>query len=231
MKKNRIFLIRHGQASWGKRNYDVLSPQGIQQANVLGTYIKSWPKHSVLATSGTLKRHRDTATNCLQSMGFHPQCEENPAWTEFDFKNIIGCYKPIYRMHSVMVADLMFRTKPKQRFKLIFDQAIKNWVDGIENKHYTETWIEFKQRVLNALNELKNHKGDEDIFIFTSGGVISAIVCDMLGLDDSQWPTMTERFANTSITQLLLENKQLSLISINEHAHLRGQHQHLLSFH
>ncbi len=34
-----IYLIRHGQASFGAANYDVLSNVGVQQAEHLGTYL------------------------------------------------------------------------------------------------------------------------------------------------------------------------------------------------
>jgi len=34
-----IYMIRHGQASFGQRNYDVLSPTGILQARVLAGYL------------------------------------------------------------------------------------------------------------------------------------------------------------------------------------------------
>lgn len=34
-----IYLIRHGQASFGAENYDVLSPLGYRQSEALGDYL------------------------------------------------------------------------------------------------------------------------------------------------------------------------------------------------
>ena len=34
-----IYLIRHGQASFGADDYDVLSPLGVRQAEVLGDHL------------------------------------------------------------------------------------------------------------------------------------------------------------------------------------------------
>ncbi|EPM78754.1 hypothetical protein A249_34210, partial [Pseudomonas syringae pv. actinidiae ICMP 18804] len=34
-----IYLIRHGQASFGADDYDVLSPVGIRQSRVLGAHL------------------------------------------------------------------------------------------------------------------------------------------------------------------------------------------------
>lgn len=33
---SQILLVRHGQASWGSADYDVLSPLGEKQSAVLG---------------------------------------------------------------------------------------------------------------------------------------------------------------------------------------------------
>ena len=35
-----IYLVRHGQASFGKSNYDELSQNGEAQATLLGRYFK-----------------------------------------------------------------------------------------------------------------------------------------------------------------------------------------------
>ncbi|WP_164030788.1 histidine phosphatase family protein, partial [Serratia marcescens] len=36
-----IYLIRHGQASFGADDYDVLSPTGIRQAEILGDHLRN----------------------------------------------------------------------------------------------------------------------------------------------------------------------------------------------
>ncbi len=34
-----IYLVRHGQASFGKENYDQLSPRGWEQGKILGRWL------------------------------------------------------------------------------------------------------------------------------------------------------------------------------------------------
>ena len=34
-----IYLVRHGQASFGKENYDQLSPRGWEQGRILGRWL------------------------------------------------------------------------------------------------------------------------------------------------------------------------------------------------
>ncbi|HMY70015.1 MAG TPA: phosphoglycerate mutase family protein, partial [Leptospiraceae bacterium] len=56
-----IFLIRHGQASFGEENYDRLSEKGRLQAELLSEYLrKNFPEPD-LVCMGSLKRHEETA--------------------------------------------------------------------------------------------------------------------------------------------------------------------------
>jgi len=57
-----IYLIRHGQASVGTDNYDVLSKTGEAQANVLGQHLANTHIEFDAVYSGALKRQIDTAT-------------------------------------------------------------------------------------------------------------------------------------------------------------------------
>jgi len=60
-----IYLLRHGQASFGSANYDQLSPTGHAQAQALGAALRTrgvTPDHVVC---GTMQRHVDTAKGAL----------------------------------------------------------------------------------------------------------------------------------------------------------------------
>ena len=39
-KTSKLYLVRHGQASFGEKNYDNLSPKGIKQSISLGKRLK-----------------------------------------------------------------------------------------------------------------------------------------------------------------------------------------------
>ena len=54
-----IYLIRHGQASFGNADYDKLSALGIKQSEILGQHwqLKSMPSSSY---SGDFLRHGQT---------------------------------------------------------------------------------------------------------------------------------------------------------------------------
>ena len=85
-----VYLVRHGQASFGAADYDRLSERGEQQARVLGSALAHLsPRIGVLASGGML-RHRQTAQACLQAMGHPAEWQVDAGWNEFDHVAVIG---------------------------------------------------------------------------------------------------------------------------------------------
>ncbi|MDP2256404.1 MAG: histidine phosphatase family protein [Polaromonas sp.] len=64
-----LYLVRHGQASFGADDYDLLSPLGQQQAVRLGEYFKYKGLTFEAALTGTLTRQRQTLAGICQGMG------------------------------------------------------------------------------------------------------------------------------------------------------------------
>lgn len=59
-----LLLIRHGQASLGAADYDVLSPLGVIQARRLGDHLAGMVRPDLIVT-GPRVRQRDTATHMI----------------------------------------------------------------------------------------------------------------------------------------------------------------------
>lgn len=55
-----IYLIRHGQASFGADDYDVLSPTGIRQAEILGRHLAELGISFDRCLAGDLRRQQHT---------------------------------------------------------------------------------------------------------------------------------------------------------------------------
>ncbi len=60
-----IYLIRHGQASFGADDYDMLSPLGVRQAQVVGQHLVDLDLRFDRCISGDLLRQQDTARHAL----------------------------------------------------------------------------------------------------------------------------------------------------------------------
>ena len=67
-----IYLIRHGQASFGTDNYDQLSAVGREQSAILGSYFADLrePIHGIY--TGTLERQRETAQLVAAALAPNP---------------------------------------------------------------------------------------------------------------------------------------------------------------
>ncbi len=68
-----LYLVRHGQASFGADDYDQLSELGQRQAERLGRY---WAERGLrfdAVLTGTLKRHAQTWQGIAQGAGLDLQ--------------------------------------------------------------------------------------------------------------------------------------------------------------
>ena len=89
-----IYLIRHGQASFGADNYDVLSPLGVRQAQIVGQHLVDLGLRFDRCLSGDLSRQQDTARHALQQFSAAglsaPALEVDPAFNEFDAFGVLS---------------------------------------------------------------------------------------------------------------------------------------------
>jgi broad specificity phosphatase PhoE len=63
-----LYLVRHGQASFGAENYDELSELGHRQSVRLGEYFAQKGISFDRLIAGTLNRHKQTLGDVLQGM-------------------------------------------------------------------------------------------------------------------------------------------------------------------
>ena len=63
-----LYLIRHGQASFGSANYDQLSPLGQRQADVSGQFFADVGLHFAEAASGDLSRQREAGERVIATI-------------------------------------------------------------------------------------------------------------------------------------------------------------------
>jgi broad specificity phosphatase PhoE len=251
-----IYLIRHGQASWGKRDYDALSDQGIEQAKILGEALAQRIGTADAVFCGGMKRHRQTAQYALttmlgkkiaeQSGGDNEHWREDCRWDEYDHQELIVRHKPLYKSHVVMLADLARTLRPREAFQEMFEHALNRWVAQGHDHEYKESWSDFTRRVNDGLADLAaashTKKDDSDqalvrdesraynTLVFTSGGAISAVVKSLWNMPDTEWMRLNRVIANASITKVVVGKRGLSLSTFNEHAHFEGEQRSMLSY-
>src|SRR5690606_2569297 len=90
-----LYLIRHGQASFGTDHYDRLSDLGRRQAEVLGHYLRDHGIHLDAAYSGSLQRQQDTAQLALASQPGAPALQVDPRFNEVNNDEQIHHLTPV----------------------------------------------------------------------------------------------------------------------------------------
>jgi len=236
-----IYLIRHGQASFGKADYDQLSDHGIKQAQILGKHWQSLTKPDKFY-SGDLLRHGQSLEHFL--VGYKES--DAPAiihsgFNEFDHVDILKCYKPQWGDFAKMSTSLSKLKDASKSIQKEFFHAMERWVASEDGKEYKESWPQFKARCISALQNIirqslvekkatTTSSKSQDILVFTSGGPISAIIQHILQLSDQQTLTMNQQLRNTSVTKLLFSEEMLSVDYVNNYSHLELAGEEWLTF-
>ncbi|GAA1638919.1 histidine phosphatase family protein [Kribbella alba] len=217
-----IYLIRHAQASFGRSDYDRLSPQGEQQAERLGQALAAQGVKPEVVITGAMQRHARTAEIALAAAGPDLSVSVDEGFNEFDHDQVIVAHKPAYRRRAVLLADLARTGHPARAFQEMFTAATERWTRS-DGDGYTETFTAFCQRSEDAVRRTADRLGKgETAVVFTSGGPIAAIVGRLLAGDDGLWLKLNPVTINTAITKLVSGRSGLTVISYNEHAYLEG---------
>lgn len=203
-----LYLVRHGQASFGTDNYDELSARGVEQARHLGYAWEATEWLPTAAVSGSMQRHHDTALNSLAAAGQDEGYEVDHGWDEFDHEAVMEAHLPG-----------MTPNDPRE-FQAAFVKATEAWAAGVSGGDH-ESFASFSTRVLEAFDRLTDAAGKgESAVAFTSGGPIAIIVAHLLTGDTSLWSTLNSVIINTGVTKVVTGRSGRTLLSFNEHGHL-----------
>lgn len=226
-----IHLVRHGQASFGQRNYDALSERGFAQARVLGAHLRAALPRAFVTTCGTMQRHRQTAAACLEGMGHPALCKDDEGWNEFDHDRIITALRPEYADPDQLRRDMLVEPDPRSAFQVLFAQAVARWAGGGHDEDYAEPWPAFRARCRAALQRLvATLPASTDAIVFTSGGPICAIAQELLYISDEEGFKLNWVHVNCGVTRLIAGRQGISLSTFNGYAHFDGTHADLVTY-
>lgn len=216
-----IYLVRHGQASFGQADYDKLSDKGRKQSEILGKHFKKIVTPDRFY-SGDLLRHGQTADHFLTGFGGSDlPIITHSGFNEFNHVEVLVRYKPEWKNFKIMAADLAKTPVPKKAFEDAFSAAVRRWINGKNDHDYAETWTQFQCRCTSAMEEVIAQSSElKNIVIFTSGGPISAITQQILKLADQSTFAINSVLANTGVSKLLFSGERLSISYLNNYTHL-----------
>ena len=99
-----LYLVRHGQASFGADDYDQLSPLGLQQAQRLGAHWLAHGQRFDTVLMGTLRRHAQTLDGIAQGLPGLPAPQVLPSLDEYDSLALIRAIhtEPLQKPNKVI---------------------------------------------------------------------------------------------------------------------------------
>ncbi|QLC72458.1 histidine phosphatase family protein [Pseudomonas sp. LPB0260] len=222
-----IYLIRHGQASFGADDYDVLSPIGIRQAEVLGAHLAELGLRLDRSISGDLRRQQHTANAAMSRLSEAgiavPPLEIDAAFNEFDADAVIRALLPDLLPEQPEALQVMRNAaQNRAEFQRLFALVIGRWLSGDYDQPGLQSWPGFVEQVQAGFARLleKAERG-QNIALFTSGGTITALLHLVTGVAPDRAFELNWQIVNTSLSCLKFRGNQVSLASFNSHAHLQ----------
>ena len=208
-----LFLVRHGQASFGQANYDQLSTLGRQQSRWLGEYFAARGVIFTRAVAGTLVRQRDTASEILSGMGVATLVDTHAGLNEYNGEALYAKFTD--------GRDVLAHQKSDYRgYWRTLKTAMHAWADGSLTGDF-ETWAEFGERTRTALQTATTGLGREDAaLVVSSGGAISRALIDILGCPGAMAVEFNLQFRNTGVCELIVGSDATRLVTFNALPHL-----------
>jgi len=217
-----LVLVRHGQASFGARNYDELSGIGERQATLLGEHWQRCGRRFDAAWSGSLIRQKVTAARTFEAMGAPDTAVSiDAAFNEFDHQQLIRAYFPLVaKEHPQFSVDPRTLFSDHKTFQRLFDLIIACWINNRTGAApIDETWEAFQSRCLEGLRRIAD-SGAKRVVAFTSGGVITAVLRAALDLDADKAFHLNWEILNASVHTFKLGKRGVILQRFNDVAHL-----------
>ncbi len=201
-----IYFVRHGQAAFGKKDYDQLSRVGERQARILGHHLARVAPRLDLMCSGGLVRHDRTAELAREAMGDkRPPLKTHLAFTEYDHVALFRAYLPGFLAREDAGASTVEEILGDPR---ILERALRHvlraWMENQEHEGPPVTgWTTFCDAAVAGLEDLLAGLDPRSrVMVFTSGGVITAVLRAVLGLSHLRTLGLALSIYNASVTQL-----------------------------
>lgn len=221
-----VLLVRHGQASFGAADYDVLSELGRRQADIVAASLADRGYRPARLYSGTLRRQQETAA-AFRAFGA-PELEVEPRWDEFDPDDVLTHHSDsALRIQG----DGTGGTLTNRGFQAALEPALAEWVAHAERSPTSQTWPQFSGAGPAALEDLAaDLDSGETAVIVTSGGAIAAVVGALLGAPAEVFAALNRTLVNAGVTKIAIGATGTNVLTVNDHSHLELAGRELITY-
>lgn len=207
-----LYLVRHGQASFGAADYDRLSELGHRQSRRLGEHFRARGLGFATVVTGTLRRHRETLAGIAEGLGGTAPALEWPGLNEYDSEAVVRAVHP-GELPSADTPDGF-----RQHFRILRD-GLAAWMASRAQPKGMPSFADFAAGVRGALDHVREN-ATGDALIVSSGGPISVAVAHVLRLDADATIELNLRIRNSAVTEFAFTPKGHRLVSFNGIPHL-----------
>ena len=207
-----LYIVRHGQASFGAEDYDQLSDLGGRQSQRLGEYFASRNIAFETVITGSLRRHAQTWEGIAAGGNYRAQPLVWPGLNEYDSEAVIKSIHP-FPLEKPDSPE-MYRS----HFRLLRD-GLTQWMNGVVSPSGMPSYPDFVHGVTSALDHVRAHCSG-NVLIVSSGGPISTIMGHLLGTTPETTVELNLRIRNSSVTELAFNPKRHMLVTYNTLPHL-----------
>lgn len=204
---SELYLVRHGQASFGADNYDQLSLLGQQQGQLLGEYFAERNIVFDHVLLGTMNRHRQTVEAIFNGSTEVAKLKEHRGLNEYDF---VALFEGLGDEHHELK---VLAKESKKDFYKALRQVLLLWMEDRIEGPIPETWSEFQQRVVDAKSYIQGLKGR--ILAVSSGGVMAAIAQQTLGAPSEKVISLNLQINNCSFCRYFFNADSFHLATFN----------------
>ena len=220
----KIIFVRHGQAQFGQANYDKLSEVGHEQAVALGKAIFEQGITIDHWVSGDMVRHAETLRGISQGMRTQVSHQiVTPDLNEYDFTGQLNA------RFVGSKAPVGLHTDRKTHFRALRETLALWQNDKILNP--PESWAAFETRLKRAQQTIFGLEGDT-ILVVSSGGAISKIVANALGVSHAKQVDLQLQIKNASMSTFIYSRRTggFFLNAFNETPFVSAKTLHLLTY-
>ncbi len=210
----QLYLVRHGQASFGSDDYDRLSDLGRRQCTRLGEYFRDSGVVFEAALTGTLRRQLDSLGGIAQGMQMAPEAQAWPGLNEYDGDALVAALNP------PPLPPLTSPEGARAHFRLL-REGLMAWMEGRTQPAGMPRHADFVAGVREALDHVRTQH-DGAVLIVSSGGPIATAVAEVLGAPKEAAIELNMRIRNSAVTEFVFSEKRHSLLSFNHLPHLQG---------
>ncbi|HEY8087277.1 MAG TPA: histidine phosphatase family protein, partial [Polyangiaceae bacterium] len=226
-------FIRHGKASAfsSSTDYDQLSPPGVEQSELLGTWLADEKVPADAVFVGPRKRHEQTyasVTRVLATRGVRlPEPVLLPDLDEHDGIALVFKVLPAVAAEDPELRDVVESIarngKPSADDVLAaFKRLTRRWVRGEIGHPEVESWTAFRERVARAMDRIATVGRGRTALVFTSAGAVAAATAHSLGIaDEERVLDLSWSLYNASVTELDFTGERWGMRTFNATPHLR----------